>query len=94
MQYADTDYDPCYRQLAKSVYFLHLIVSALFTTYIIVTHHNVPSFTITFVMLVLYGYMIVWVLLLNFVFIVPVPTLRSSTSKRRRSASLAYWSSS
>jgi len=93
MRYDDTDYDPCYRQLAKCVYFLHLVVSAIFTTYIIITHHNVPSFTITFVMLVIYGYMLIWVLLLNFVFIVNMPPLSFSTNNRQLSALLAFLSS-
>ena len=90
MRYDDTDYDPCYRQLAKTVYFLHLIFSALFTTYIIITHHNVPSFTITFVMLIIYGYMIVWVLLLNFVFIVSMGVCSCSTNRKLRCALLVF----
>lgn len=59
------------RQGAKVVYFVHLVISAIFTTYILAVHPSVIAPTITFAMLLIYGFMMVWVLLINFAFIVP-----------------------
>ena len=63
----------CLRPIAKIVYFAHLILNVIFATYILIAFPRVVSPTITFVMLMLYGYMLIWVLLLNCIFIVINP---------------------
>ena len=89
---AEEQYQPhCVRKAAKIIYFSHLTLCAVFTTYILLVNPTVISFTITFVMLMIYGYMLGWVLLLNFIFIVALGLFRCARGRRRRCASTASW---
>ena len=80
----------CARNAAKTIYFTHLILSTIFTTYILLTFPQVISPTITFIMLMIYGYMLVWVLVLNFIFIVTQILSRSAKNKSQLSALIEF----
>jgi hypothetical protein len=56
--------------LLKTIYIIHLVVSAIYSAYIIVKYPEVVSLSITFIMIVIYGYMGVWVLLIGFMLVV------------------------
>jgi hypothetical protein len=63
------DYQPL-RTVAKVIYFVHLVLAALFATYLLISHPQVVSLSITFITVLIYGYMIVWVIVMNFILIV------------------------
>lgn len=56
----------------KILYFVHLVIALAGALYIILKHPQVVSSTISFAMLVIYGFMLVWALLLGFVLIVRI----------------------
>lgn len=53
------------------MFYTHLVLAALFATVLIVLHPYIATPTITFISLVVYGYMIVWVALINILLLVP-----------------------
>lgn len=61
---------PLVKQLLTAVYLFHLVVIAIFTTCILVQHTDLIRASITFAMLILYGYLGVWVLIASFLLIV------------------------
>lgn len=60
------------KSLLKTAYIIHFIISCVLTTYILVKFPEVVSATVTFVMLILFGYMGVWVLLIGFLLVVQI----------------------
>ena len=82
----ESENDHCLRPIAKVVYFAHLILNTLFTTYILIAYPRVISFTATFFMLLIYGYMLLWVLLLNCIFVVLYVVCRCARNRRRQFA--------
>jgi len=58
--------------VAKLVFYTHLVLSAVFATVLIALHPYIVTPTITFVSLVVYGYMIVWVAVINIFLLVPI----------------------
>jgi hypothetical protein len=57
-------------KISGSVYNIHLIIALVFSTYILIKNPKAISPSITFVMLIIYGYMIVWNLLFSYLLIV------------------------
>jgi hypothetical protein len=56
--------------VAKLVFYTHLVLSAVFATVLIVLHPYIVTPTLTFISLAIYGYMIVWVALINILLLV------------------------
>jgi hypothetical protein len=79
----NTPTNPIIKGLLRTIYVAHLVVSALFATYIIIDSPPVVSLTVTFVMLLIYGYMGVWVLLIGFLLVVSHFSLSCARTTRR-----------
>jgi hypothetical protein len=56
--------------VAKLIFYSHLILSAVYASIIIAIHPYIISSTITFICVVVYGYMIVWVAIINLILLV------------------------
>lgn len=54
----------------KVIYFLHFILIAIITTHILIRYPHARELSFTLVALVLFGYMAVWTILINFCFLV------------------------
>jgi hypothetical protein len=61
---------PTVKSLLKFAYTIHFIISVCLATFIILKFSEVVSTSITFVMLLIYGYMGVWVLFISFILVV------------------------
>jgi hypothetical protein len=70
--------------LLKFVYTIHFIVSFCFSTYIIAKFPEVISLSATFVMLLIYGYLGVWVLVVGFLLVVRISPFRCAKATRRQ----------
>jgi len=61
---------PLTKQILTAVYIIHLIIIAVYTTFILFKYGPLITPSITFAMLIIYGYMGIWVLMVSFIFIV------------------------
>jgi hypothetical protein len=58
--------------IAKLIFYTHLILIAAYSTVLIVSHRYIVTFTLTFITVIIYGYMIVWVAIINLLLLVRV----------------------
>lgn len=72
------------KSLLKFTYTIHFILSFCFATFIIAKFPEVISTSITFVMLVIYGYMGLWVLLVGFLLVVRISSFSYARITRRQ----------
>lgn len=80
--------------ILRSLLTIHLIVIAAYTAFILVKHHEIFKLTITFVMLIVYGFMGVWVLLINSILMVVYVLFSVVGSNKRQCFSIvSIWNS-
>lgn len=80
-----------FKSLLKFAYTIHFILSFCLVTFIIAKYPEVISASITFVMLVIYGYMGLWVLLVGFILVVRISPFRFAKTTRRQLYFHASW---
>lgn len=84
---------PVLRKIVKILYFVHLVIALAGAIYIILKHPQVVSSTISFAMLVIYGFMLIWALLLGFILIVRTLSFSYASNNKKQSAWLvSLWS--
>ena len=54
----------------KVVYFAHFIIIAICTTHILIKYPHARQFSFTLCALVIFGYMAIWTIMVNFIFLV------------------------
>lgn len=54
----------------KIIYFTHFILIALLTTQILITYPHARQFSFTLCALIVFGYMAIWTIIVNFIFLV------------------------
>jgi len=80
---------PFCQNLLRIFYFAHLLLALAFSVYLLLKYNNIISPTITFAMIVIYGFMAVWVLLISFILIVMLVLSRLARGRRGQCASAA-----
>ncbi len=75
-----------FRKIMQVFYFVHLIIALIFSVYIIAKYPKIVSPTITFIMIVIYGFMLIWALLLTFILIVTHSVFSYANNTKRQSA--------
>jgi hypothetical protein len=81
---------PIGQSLVKTLYFIHLLIALGYSIFLIAKYNEIISTTITFSMIVIYGFMAVWLLIISFVLIVAVIILRYAKNIREQCVLLVY----
>ena len=77
---------PVCLSLLRAAYFTHLVLALAFSIYLLTRYPALVSSTITFAMILIYGFMLVWLLLLSFILIVSWLPFRPANGRSERSA--------
>lgn len=58
--------------VAKFLYFVNLAITVLYSSILLIVEHRIKANSMTFILIIIYGFLAVWVFIFDLFFVVPL----------------------